>query len=92
MEDEYKKLAECLTTIIIYLEEFNQNFSDMLKPKVRAYQIELQSYAKIIGGKTKDDMETFSSSIDNYLSHPQKEEFIDLINNAKKLQNDLWEL
>jgi hypothetical protein len=92
MEDKFNELANTLTDLINVLEEFEKTKDDYKKPDIRAYFIKILALAKIIGNTTLEHTQKLSEDIDEYLSNPQKEKFVSLINDAIKLQNDLWEL
>lgn len=92
MEDIFKDLAASLNTIINLLKDFDSSKNDYIKPDIRANQIQMLSFAKIIGNTVLSDTQKLNSDIDEYLSNPQDEKFKTLIHDATKLQNDLWEL
>jgi len=91
MEDNFKKLARALSDLIIILEEFEKTKDDYKKPDIRACLVML-SYAKIIGNTTLKHTQKLADDIDMYLSDPQKKKLTFLIEDAIKLQDDLWEL
>lgn len=92
MEDNFKKLARALSDLIIILEEFEKTKDDYKKPDIRACLVVMLSYAKIIGNTTLKHTQKLADDIDMYLSDPQKKKLTFLIEDAIKLQDDLWEL
>jgi hypothetical protein len=92
MIDKYKELNESLTAIINLIKEFEISRNDYKKPDIRAYQTKISNLGKIIGNKVKEETQKLNDYIDDYLSDPQKNKYLYLIEEAIKLNNDLWEL
>ncbi len=92
MEDKFCELANALSDLINALKEFEKTKDDYKKPNIRAYLVKISSIANIIGNTTLLHTQKLLADVDKYLSNPQKEMFFSLINDAIKLQNDLWEL
>lgn len=92
MIDKYKELSENLSIIINLIKEFETSKNDYKKPDIRAYQIKISNLSKIIGDKVKEETQKLNDFIDEYLSNPKKNKFLHLIEEAIKLNNDLWEL
>ena len=92
MQDLYKKLHITIGTIIDYLKEFDNTKNDLIKKKIRPYQVEMVHLSKVIGGNIQKLSQKLSDDIDIYLSIHDKEKFLKLIEDAIKIQNNLWEL
>ncbi|NGX34202.1 MAG: hypothetical protein K1060chlam1_00552 [Candidatus Anoxychlamydiales bacterium] len=92
MEDKFSDLANTLTDLINILREFEKTKDDYKKPDIRAYLVKMLSLAEIIGNTALIHTQKLLDDVDDYLSNPQKEKFSALINDAIKLQNDLWEI
>lgn len=92
MIDKYKELSETLSIIMNLLKDFHESKNDYLKPDIRAYQVKISNLSKTIGDIVKDEAQKLNSLIDEYLSKPSNDKFSNLIIEAIKLNDDLWEL
>ena len=92
MSDIYKDLSNSLDTIINLIKEFNETKNDFKKPDIRAYQVQMMNFAKVIGKNVLKHVLNLNDDIDEYLAKPLDGKYQDLMHDAVKLKNDLWEL
>ena len=92
MEDLYKSLSDCLSTLIPTIEKFHINKNDFLKKDIRAFQIQLNSLGNSIGNIIKEHAGELNSNIDDYLSDLTECSYHKLIKHAIELKQDLFEL
>ncbi|NGX28876.1 MAG: hypothetical protein K940chlam1_01064 [Candidatus Anoxychlamydiales bacterium] len=92
MKDKYKELSLNLDNIINSLKEFKETKNDFKKPDIRAYQVQMLNLGKVIGSPVLKHVTNLNDDIDEYLSEPLDKKYLNLIGDATRLKNDLWEL
>ena len=92
MNDDYKKLSNSLLKIMLLLENFYKSKNDEIKLNIRPLQTHIVSISKGINEHFEKKAAKLSSDIDNFLSYPPKITYEKLIEDALKLQEELFEI